>query len=320
MACKGVSAELVGKGLKEWRALFVCSAAGICSSSRMDRLGTASGAGAFHRPPLYTSSKHLKNPPPNPTHAAAAFAKTDGCLGDHGRACGQGGDAGREGGSGVGHCSRGRGWWLCGWHGNGQRVMDLRWQRPDGWRGRGHHPGNGQRQVDGRRWRHRDHRGTRQRGTDGQQAGGVRRVLGTGHGVRIGLRVGWHRRRRRIWNMGRQQRLGPNRRCRRGGHGIVRAEGSGHGVWRHGQCWQQQGSHRRRPRPNGRDSRQQRPGKRQRLSQPLLSKGLRRGMGQRAERLRCRRQMRGTGGHRRRVQRHRWCQQQRLDHRGKGQH
>ena len=43
--------------------------------------------------------KHLEHPPPNPMHAAAAFANTDGCLED--------GDAGRDGGSGVG---LGQGW------------------------------------------------------------------------------------------------------------------------------------------------------------------------------------------------------------------
>ena len=73
-------------------------------TSRMNRLGTASGAGAFHRPPLYTSSKHLKNPPPNPTQVAVAFANSDRCLED--------GDAGRGGGIGVGHHSRDRGRWL----------------------------------------------------------------------------------------------------------------------------------------------------------------------------------------------------------------
>ena len=84
----------------------------------MDRLGMASGAGVFHRPPLYTSSKHLKNPPPNPTHAAAAFANTNGCLED--------GDVGRDGGSGVSHCSRDCGWWL--WQltqGTGRQHLDI---------------------------------------------------------------------------------------------------------------------------------------------------------------------------------------------------
>ena len=63
-------------------------------SSRMNRLGTASGAGAFHRPPLYTSSKHLVHPPYLTRAAAVAFVNSDGCLED--------GDVGRDGGSGVG--------------------------------------------------------------------------------------------------------------------------------------------------------------------------------------------------------------------------
>ena len=34
-------------------------------------------------------SKHLEHPPPNPTHAAAAFANTDRCLENRGWTCGQ---------------------------------------------------------------------------------------------------------------------------------------------------------------------------------------------------------------------------------------
>ena len=172
----------------------------VCTSaSRMDRLGTASGTGAFHRPPLYTSSKHLKNPPPIPTHAAAAFTNSDGGLED--------GDTGRGGGSGVGHCSRGRGRWLwqarSTWRNNWRCPPDTQqWIGVHGSRGRGQMTGMAGGRTQGT--------GTQAegKGRGGQLAGGVRQELGMGH---------------------RQ----------------------------HGRCWQQWGSHRRRPRPNGRDSRQQ---------------------------------------------------------------
>ena len=95
-------------------------------SSRMNRLGTASGASAFHWHLFYSSSEHLEHPPPHPTQVAVAFANADRCLEDHGRACGQGSDAGREGGSGVGHCSRGHGRWL--------------WQAGSAWRNDRHRP------------------------------------------------------------------------------------------------------------------------------------------------------------------------------------
>ena len=95
LACKGASvAELMDVALKGRRVSSRMFGILGMYTSRMNRLGTASGAGAFHQPPLYTSSKHLKHPPPNPTHAAAAFANSDGCLED--------GDVSRGGGSGVG--------------------------------------------------------------------------------------------------------------------------------------------------------------------------------------------------------------------------
>ena len=86
-------------------------------------------------------SEDLKHLPPNPTHAAAAFANSDGGLEDHGQACGQGGDAGREGGSGVGHCSRGHRQWLwqagSTWRNDRRHPPDKR-QRPDDRWGRQH--------------------------------------------------------------------------------------------------------------------------------------------------------------------------------------
>ena len=95
LACKGASAaELMDVALKGQRVSSHMFGVLGMYTSHMNRLGTASGAGAFHRPPLYTSSKHLKNPPPNPTQVAVAFANSDRCLED--------GDVGRDGGSGVG--------------------------------------------------------------------------------------------------------------------------------------------------------------------------------------------------------------------------
>ena len=57
-------------------------------SSYMDRLGMASGAGAFHRHLFYSSSEHLEHPPPYLTHAVAAFMNSNGGLedGDMGQA------------------------------------------------------------------------------------------------------------------------------------------------------------------------------------------------------------------------------------------
>ena len=79
-------------GIKEWRVSFHIRQRMYIGFS----YGQAwhGGAGAFHRHLFYSSSEHLEHPPPNLTHAAAAFVNTDGCLED--------GDVGRDGGSGVG--------------------------------------------------------------------------------------------------------------------------------------------------------------------------------------------------------------------------
>jgi hypothetical protein len=60
-------------------------------SSHMDRFGMASGAHAFHRHSLYSSSEHLKHPPPYLMQAAArACAHTDCSKQGSGRTCGRG--------------------------------------------------------------------------------------------------------------------------------------------------------------------------------------------------------------------------------------
>ena len=58
MAVVGIkewSAELMDVGIKEWRVSFRMFIGVGMYSSHMDRLGTASGAGAFHRHLFYTS-------------------------------------------------------------------------------------------------------------------------------------------------------------------------------------------------------------------------------------------------------------------------
>ena len=182
LACKGASAaELMDVALKGQQVSSRMFGVLGMYTSRMNRLGTASGAGVFHRPPLYTSSKHLKNPPPNPTQVAAAFANTDGGLED--------GDVGHDGGSRVG-LGQGRVTW---------RRHQI-WNTGRQWRlgpnGRCRRGGHSIIRAEGL-----GHGVWRQRWGNRQQLGWLCWVLtwqwnrGTGHGVRIGLRVGWHRRR-----------------------------------------------------------------------------------------------------------------------------